>query len=81
VIENLAEVGYDESMMYMASYDWRLPFKFLEERDHYFTRLKTNIEFLQQTNNQKVVIITHSMGALVFQYPALVRRDNSLDTL
>jgi len=68
VIENLAEIGYDESNMWMASYDWRLPYKYLETRDHYFSRLKIIIEMMKKTNQHKVVIITHSMGALVFQY-------------
>ena len=38
MIENLADVGYDKTNMNMASYDWRLPFKHLEDRDHYFSR-------------------------------------------
>jgi hypothetical protein len=38
MIENLADVGYDESSMQMASYDWRLPLQYLEKRDHHFTR-------------------------------------------
>jgi len=69
VIENLASVGYDENNMYMASYDWRLPFQHLETRDHYFTRLKTLIELLKKTNeNRPVVLIGHSMGSIVVNY-------------
>jgi len=33
IIENLADIGYDPSSMYMAAYDWRLPAQLLEERD------------------------------------------------
>eukprot|EP01117_Protostelium_nocturnum_P013287 TRINITY_DN4943_c0_g1_i1.p1 TRINITY_DN4943_c0_g1~~TRINITY_DN4943_c0_g1_i1.p1 ORF type:complete len:723 (-),score=239.02 TRINITY_DN4943_c0_g1_i1:50-2176(-) len=69
VIENLADVGYDESNMIMASYDWRLPFEYLETRDNYFTRLKSHIELLKSTNGgKKVAIIGHSMGSLIMVY-------------
>lgn len=40
MIENLADIGYDPQSMYMAAYDWRLPFALLEERDRYFSQLK-----------------------------------------
>jgi hypothetical protein len=33
LIHNLADVGYDESSMYLAAYDWRLPLGELELRD------------------------------------------------
>ena len=33
LIENLADLGYEASNMYMAAYDWRLPFEHLEARD------------------------------------------------
>jgi len=53
----------------MASFDWRLSFTHLEERDHYFTKLKAMIEIAKQTNqNRKVVIVTHSMGAQLVHY-------------
>lgn len=67
--------------MYMASFDWRLPFEYLETRDLYFTRLKHNIEWMKRLNGnklkvnleyahlvRKVVIITHSMGGNVVLY-------------
>lgn len=39
-------MGYDESNMHMASYDWRLPFRMLESRDRYFTRYYFFILFI-----------------------------------
>ncbi len=53
----------------MASYDWRLSFRHLQQRDQYFTRLKNMIELAySSSNNRKVVVITHSMGSNVFYY-------------
>lgn len=54
--------------MYMASYDWRLPFYNLELRDKYFTRMQNAIEILHQSTGEKVVVITHSMGSNVWLY-------------
>lgn len=39
-IKTIVFLGYDEGSMHMASFDWRLSMKDLEERDKYFTRLK-----------------------------------------
>lgn len=52
IVENLAGVGYDPSgggnegggQMSMMAYDWRLSYWNLEERDGYFSRLKSQIE-------------------------------------
>jgi len=44
VIENLAVVNYDSNNLLLAPYDWRLSMYNLEERDGYFSRLKTVIE-------------------------------------
>ena len=68
LIENLAEVGYDPSTMVMQPYDWRLPFPLLEERDGYFTNLKLRIEGMHKTRGKKVVLATHSMGAMVVHH-------------
>jgi phospholipid:diacylglycerol acyltransferase len=69
MIENLGDLGYDSNNIHMASYDWRLAFANLENRDAYFTKLRHSIEILKQTNgNKKVVILTHSMGSLVYIY-------------
>ncbi|PVV01527.1 hypothetical protein BB560_004049 [Smittium megazygosporum] len=68
VIDNLSEIGYDNSKMYMASYDWRLSVADLEKRDLYFTQLKTHIEMKRKMSRKKVVVISHSMGSTVFTY-------------
>ena len=68
MIENLADVGYDTSMLFMAAYDWRLSCQKLEMRDAYFSRLKNEIELLHKHHGEKVVVLSHSMGGLVFTY-------------
>ncbi|RKP02736.1 hypothetical protein CXG81DRAFT_10415 [Caulochytrium protostelioides] len=81
IISNLAALGYSPDTMHLASYDWRLSFANLEKRDRYFTRLKSNIEAAYENaaivhgdgeggshEPLPVVVITHSMGALVFYY-------------
>src|SRR4051794_38593043 len=72
MISNLAAIGYDSNNMHLAAYDWRLSFDDLEKRDAFFTKLKSNIEVTYQAtgggDNGAAVVITHSMGSLVFQY-------------
>lgn len=68
IIENLADVGYDGSLMTMMSYDWRVGYKYLETRDGYFTRLKHTIEAHYITSGEKVVMMSHSMGGTVAYY-------------
>lgn len=68
LIENLADVGYTPSTMHMAPYDWRLSFPMLEKRDGYLTKLKYDIEAMHKTSGKKVVLTSHSMGALLVHY-------------
>ncbi|KAI0053270.1 phospholipid/diacylglycerol acyltransferase, partial [Auriscalpium vulgare] len=65
VIENLAVVNYDTNNMLLAPYDWRLSTYNLEERDGYFSRLKSVIEGFKRRQGKKSVIAAHSMGATV----------------
>jgi hypothetical protein len=44
IVENLAVLNYDTNNLHLAPYDWRLSYWNLEERDGYFSRLKTTIE-------------------------------------
>lgn len=69
LIEQLALLGYDPNSMQLSPYDWRLGLVELEVRDHTFTKLKSNIELLYVTNeNRKVVVISHSWGSNIFSY-------------
>ncbi|WFD01118.1 phospholipid:diacylglycerol acyltransferase [Malassezia yamatoensis] len=68
IIQNLAAVGYDINMIYLASYDWRLSMSNLEERDHFFTQVKNQIELNSLVYKEKTVICAHSMGSTVALY-------------
>ncbi|KAJ7485508.1 Lecithin:cholesterol acyltransferase-domain-containing protein [Mycena latifolia] len=65
IVENLAVVNYNTNHLHLAPFDWRLSYYNLEERDGYFSRLKTTIEGFKRRQNKKTVIAAHSMGALV----------------
>ena len=70
VIRALQGVGYKEGRnLDAAPYDWRLPPRILEERDHFFTRTMTKVEKLySQNNNTPVVLLCHSQGAKIGHY-------------
>lgn len=53
IIENLAVVNYDTNNLYMAPYDWRLSCWNLEERDGYFSKLKSTIEEFKYGGSRK----------------------------
>ncbi|KAF7362169.1 Phospholipid:diacylglycerol acyltransferase [Mycena venus] len=65
IVENLAAVNYDPNNLHLAPYDWRLSYYNLEERDGYFSRLKTTIEGFKRRQNKKTVLAAHSMGSTV----------------
>jgi phospholipid:diacylglycerol acyltransferase len=65
IVENLAVVNYDTNNLYLAPYDWRLSYYNLEERDSYFSRLKSTIELFKRRQKRKAVITAHSMGSTV----------------
>ncbi|TPX50652.1 hypothetical protein SeMB42_g02173 [Synchytrium endobioticum] len=67
MISNLAALGYDNNSMFVMSYDWRLSLRNMQLRDLLFTRIKKTIEIAVASNNgEKVVIVAHSLGNLVF---------------
>lgn len=68
IIENLAAVGYDINMIYLASYDWRLSMANLEVRDHLYSEMVSHIELNTKLYKQKTVLIAHSMGSTVVLY-------------
>ena len=69
LIRNLLDIGYDQKNLDAAPYDWRLPVSVLEERDGYFTKLKSKVEYLYALNKEKrIVFICHSNGNRVAHY-------------
>ncbi|OAX43686.1 Lecithin:cholesterol acyltransferase [Rhizopogon vinicolor AM-OR11-026] len=78
IVENLAVVNYDTNNLHLAPYDWRLSMWNLEERDGYFSRLKSTIEGLKRRQGKKTVIAAHSMGSTVCPHLCL---DDSYLTL
>lgn len=68
ILENLATIGYDPTNAFTAAYDWRLSYMNYETRDQYFTRLKHHIELGVKISDQKVVLLSHSMGSQVLFY-------------
>jgi len=68
IINSLRGLGYDETNMKAAPYDWRLPFHALESRDGYFTNLEKDIEELFANTGEPVVVVCHSMGNKLFHY-------------
>eukprot|EP00798_Chlamydomonas_sp_ICE-L_P013787 gene13787-19696_t len=67
VVEALVDLGYDPNSLISATYDWRLSLPDLEKRDGFFTRLRSSIEDLQHLHGEKVVIIGHSYGEIVYR--------------
>jgi phospholipid:diacylglycerol acyltransferase len=67
LILELGEIGYDSNNLKMMSYDWRLGFDQLEERDKYFTILKSEIELQNKMHKKKVLVTSHSLGSY-FKY-------------
>ncbi|KAH9177808.1 phospholipid:diacylglycerol acyltransferase [Lactarius sanguifluus] len=76
VIENLAVVNYDTNNLVLAPYDWRLTPYNLEERDGYFSTLKTTIEGFKKKQRRKCVIAAHSMGSTVRGLQNLIHHQN-----
>ncbi|KAA0153612.1 hypothetical protein FNF29_03000 [Cafeteria roenbergensis] len=69
LVQQLAALGYDESSVHLAAYDWRVRFDLLEERDAYFTALKAKVELMSDLAGGKpVVFVSHSMGFNVLSY-------------
>jgi pimeloyl-ACP methyl ester carboxylesterase len=70
LIERLFAIGYNESNLKAAAYDWRLPPVGLELCHNYFSDLKSSIEQLVEADpgNRAVTIIGHSLGNRITQY-------------
>ncbi|KZV82876.1 LACT-domain-containing protein [Exidia glandulosa HHB12029] len=68
VIENLAAINYDTNNLWLAAYDWRVSLWNLEERDGYFSKLKSTIESFKKLEGRKTVMVAHSMGSTVLKW-------------
>ena len=68
MVQSLADVGYSPEQLVVESYDWRLSFGALQQRDGYLTHLKHRIEAVVETRGEKVVLVSHSMGVLLVHY-------------
>lgn len=68
VLQNLAAIGYGPDNMFSAAYDWRLAYYDLERRDGYFSKLKAQIETTNKLQNERTVLMGHSMGAQIAFY-------------
>lgn len=65
MLNNFGIIGYDHLNLHVSTYDWRLSCENLDIRDKYFLKLKLEIEMYYKLNNQKVVLLTHSLGSIV----------------
>eukprot|EP00917_Polyrhabdina_sp_WS-2016_P011917 GHVP01026202.1.p1 GENE.GHVP01026202.1~~GHVP01026202.1.p1 ORF type:complete len:285 (+),score=30.62 GHVP01026202.1:443-1297(+) len=66
IISAFKEAGYEEGVdLFGSGYDWRYPPWQLHD---YFAWLKHTIETSTYINSEKPVVISHSLGALAFQY-------------
>ncbi|KAL3932880.1 MAG: hypothetical protein SGARI_003845, partial [Bacillariaceae sp.] len=70
LINALVKAGWTRGVDLDAMpYDWRIPYRALEERDSYFSRVKQRVEKMYGENkNTPVVLVCHSMGAKVGEY-------------
>ncbi|ELA46669.1 hypothetical protein VCUG_01819 [Vavraia culicis subsp. floridensis] len=68
IIRSLSLLNYDSNSLIVFPYDWRISFEQLEQRDAFFTRLKNEVEMLYRIHNEKVVVLGHSMGAVIAHY-------------
>lgn len=65
IIRNLADIGYDESNLRIASYDWRLSPEAINVRDGYFHRLRHTILASYEQHKRPVSLIGHSYATTV----------------
>ena len=59
-------LGYDANMLHAAPYDWRLSPTALEQRDGYFTRLKSGIETMVKLHGIRVALLAGHRTAFPF---------------
>eukprot|EP00796_Vickermania_ingenoplastis_P012029 gene12029-8282_t len=65
IIRNLADIGYDQSSIAVATYDWRLSPDLMQQRDGFYVRTKHLILQLYEQHQRPVAIIGHSYAIRV----------------
>lgn len=65
IMRNLADIGYDQSNLAIATYDWRLSPDLMQERDGFFHRMRHVILRLYEQHRRPVAIIGHSYASAV----------------
>jgi len=68
LVETLEALGYNETNLQCAPYDWRIPPSVLEQRDGFYSWLKDEVEAMSKRNGQPVILTGHSMGNRTCQY-------------
>ena len=60
--------GYDSGSVIGFPYDWRLSPGKMEERDGFFSKMKTSIEAAVRQHRRPGIVVAHSMGNNVVRY-------------
>ncbi|WZN65544.1 phospholipid:diacylglycerol acyltransferase [Chloropicon roscoffensis] len=68
IVESLADVGYDNSHLYVHPYDWRMDASRLERRDGLLTRMKHTFESSFEVHGKPACVLTHSYGDTLARY-------------
>mmetsp|Transcript_6811 Transcript_6811/g.14261 ORF Transcript_6811/g.14261 Transcript_6811/m.14261 type:complete len:544 (-) Transcript_6811:1000-2631(-) len=68
VVESLADIGYDNSDLYVHPYDWRMDALRLQKRDGLLTRMKHTFESSFEVHNKPACVLTHSYGDTLMRY-------------
>lgn len=67
IIRNLADIGYDQSTLAFATYDWRLSPDLMQKRDGFYHRMRHLILQLYDHHQRRVVVIGHSYANIVLR--------------
>ena len=62
-ITSLADIGYDSNSMVALPYDWRLSIPNLEQRDAYYSRLRSQVRSLSRAPPSHIQFSTEAQVA------------------
>lgn len=63
---NLADVRFTPPhLQWVASYDWRLTVKQMQERDAFVSRFRSRVERMVEHSGQRAVLVCHSYGSII----------------